>query len=290
MLLLEKISLVAILGLCILSLCADGQKNKKGCSEKSIKRNYQKFSQIRNRVNTVLTMYLTSASEKVDKHVDREDRAETGSLLLKVGDLHFQDGRGFSGLSLKGLKLTDLGLDDIKKFQIYMVELEALLKELNRVDDDVIDKILVKEDFSNLKGALNRIHKDASKLTGKIKACLPRGNTNVDALIEQYKTQIESSRPTRTRRDTQEHSASSSSILLRKIRSLVGRERRQEPGAGERTLQHSQWVLQDLQNLLQHDVILTLDSMANKNKRRRGHGSKKKGSKEGKAKGKKRSD
>ncbi|CAH1259140.1 Hypp2166 [Branchiostoma lanceolatum] len=141
-------------------------------------------------------------------------------------------------------------------FQIYMAEMEALLNELNRVEEKVVDvdietlshvtedKLSVlkylNEELPILQEYLKEVHEDASELVA-----------------------------TRTRRDTQEAPASSS-ILLRKIRSLVGR---QAPGAGERILQHSQWVLQDLQNLLQHDVISTLDSMVNRRgKGGRGHG------------------
>ncbi|CAH1259139.1 Hypp2165 [Branchiostoma lanceolatum] len=287
MLLLEKISLVAILGLCILSLRVGGQGVKRGCSAKNIKKNYRHFAKIGDRVKNVLRL-VRGVSEKVDDQVSREDRASLSLLLPKVGDLHFDDSLGFSGLRLKGLKLADAGLDDIEMFQIYMAEMEALLNELNRVKETVVDDVIetlshvtedklsvleyLKEELPILQEYLKEVHEDASELMGKIKTCVFNGETNVDELIEQYKTQIESARPTvatRARRDTQEAPASSP-ILLRKIRSLVGS---QAPGTGERILQHSQWVLQDLQNLLQHDVISTLDSMANRRgKRGRGQG------------------
>ncbi|XP_035674625.1 uncharacterized protein LOC118414585 [Branchiostoma floridae] len=290
MLLLEKIVFVTILGMCVFSLCTAGRREK-GCSERNMKNNYRKFSKIHDRVNTALRK-VTTTSEKVEEHVSREDRTNPDSLLLKVGDLLFEDGPSFSGLRLKGLKLPDLGLDDIAKFQIYMAELGVLNSELDRLEDDVIenvrhleeeDKLLVlkgvMEDLPILKEYLKEIHKDASELTEKIKRCVP--NAHVDILVEQYITQVESTRqtaPSRTRRDTQEATASSS-ILLGKIRHHVGRERRDTAGAGESALQHSWWVLQDLENLLQHDVISTLNSMTNKSS---GEGGRRKRSKKGK--------
>ncbi|XP_078669016.1 uncharacterized protein LOC144910177 isoform X1 [Branchiostoma floridae x Branchiostoma belcheri] len=259
MLLLEKASMVAVLVLCVLSLRADGAK-KRGCGERKIKKSYLNLAKMRDRFESVLGT-VTSASEKADEHVSMADRKD--SLLLKVGDLLFEDGRGFSGLRLTGLKLTDLGLDDIQKFEIYMAELELLLDELKKVEETV------KEDFPTLNADLNAVYNRASESMRKVKACAPTGNANVEELIKQYKTQIQSASPTvptRTRRHTHEDSASSS-ILLRKIRSLVGRKPRQAPD--ERILQHSQWVLKDLESLLQHDVIATLDSIKSKYSKRR---------------------
>ncbi|CAH1259138.1 Hypp2164 [Branchiostoma lanceolatum] len=261
MLLLEKISLVTILGLCILSLHVDGREIERGCSEENIKKKYSNFVKILDKAYNVWR-FVKLVSIKVDTQVAREDRADSSLLLPNVGDLLFQDGRVFSGLRLREVKLTDLGLGEIEKFQIYMAEMGALLNELNRVGETVVDDVIE---------TLSHVTEDKLSVLKYLKNHLPILQDDLKEVHEDASELV----ATRTRRDTytQEHSASSS-ILLRKIRSLVDS---QEPGAGERILQHSQWVLQDLQNLLQHDVISTLDSMAN----RRGKGGRGMGREEG---------